>query len=31
MVELERVSGNELDGVWLIHRWGRNAARGFFQ
>ncbi len=30
-VELERVSGNELDGVWLIHRWGRNAARGFFQ
>jgi hypothetical protein len=31
VVELERVSGNDLDGVWLITRWGRNAGRGFFE
>lgn len=31
VVELERVSGNELDGVWLIIKWGRNAGRGFFE
>ena len=31
VVELERVSGNELDGVWWIIKWGRNAGRGFFE
>ena len=31
VVELERVSGNELDGVWLIIKWGQNAGRGFFE
>jgi hypothetical protein len=31
VVELERVSGNELDGVWLIIKWGRNAGTGFFE
>jgi hypothetical protein len=31
VVELERVSGNELDGVWLIIKFGRTAGRGFFE
>ena len=31
VVELERVSGNELDGVWLIIKWGRNGGGGFFE
>jgi hypothetical protein len=31
VVELKRVSGNELDGVWLIIKWGPNAGRGFFE
>jgi hypothetical protein len=30
-VELERVSGDDMGGVWLIHKWGRNAGRGFFE
>jgi hypothetical protein len=30
VVELERVSGDELDGVWWITKWGRDAGRGFF-
>jgi hypothetical protein len=31
VVELERVSGDELDGVWWITKWDRNAGRGFFE
>jgi hypothetical protein len=31
VVELERVSGDELDGTWWITEWGRNAGRGFFE
>jgi hypothetical protein len=31
VVELKRVSGNELDGVWLIIKWGPNAGRGFLE
>ena len=30
LVELDRVSGDQLDGVWWISGWGRNAGRGFF-
>jgi hypothetical protein len=31
VVELERVTGDQLDGVWWITKWGRNAGRGFFE
>lgn len=31
VVELERVSANEQDGVWLIVEWGRSAGRDFFK
>lgn len=30
VVELERVSGDQLDGVWWITKWGAGAGRGFF-
>jgi hypothetical protein len=31
VVELERVTGDSLVGLWRIIRWGRGAGRGFFE